>query len=100
MNKLAQYVLPANKELNMVFQFEIMKIDRVGKQAMAPKTAQLPIAQDVEANKYDRQVLKPREWKLTRLKEIINRWQNYRRDEGFWNRCALFEFQKLFIPFT
>ncbi|KAH6903418.1 alpha amylase [Coprinopsis sp. MPI-PUGE-AT-0042] len=63
---LASYVLPANKELNMVFQFEAMEID-------APKRGE----QDIP--------LQRKEWKLSQLKEIITRWQNYKRDEGFWN---------------
>ena len=89
MPTLAQYVLPANKELDMVFQFEIMEIDgaREGSpRAVAPGLTQLPVTQDAKAKKYDCQALKPREWKLTEFKEIINRWQNYLRKEGFWNR--------------
>jgi oligo-1,6-glucosidase len=63
---LAAYVLPENKELNMVFQFEAMEID-------APKRGE----QDVP--------LKYKDWKLSQLKEITTRWQNYKRNEGFWN---------------
>ena len=53
-NDLAQFVLPANKELDMVFQFEMMEIDgtREGSpRAVAPGTTQLLIAQDFEAKK-------------------------------------------------
>jgi len=63
---LAAYVLPANKELNMVFQFEIMDLD-------SPKEGQ-----DVEALKF-------KKWKLSDLKDTIGRWQRYKRDEDFWN---------------
>lgn len=63
--QLAAYVLPANKELNMVFQFEIMDID-------APDG--LPLVH--------------KEWKVTEFKEIIRRWQGYKKDEGFWNRSV------------
>ena len=69
--QLASYVLPANNELNMVFQFEVMEID-------APRVGE----QDVP--------LKRREWKLPQLKEIISRWQIYKRDEGFWNAYVYF----------
>jgi len=50
----------------MVFQFEIMDLD-------SPK-----VGQDVEALKF-------KEWKLSELKDIISRWQRYKRDEDFWN---------------
>ncbi|KAK2461008.1 hypothetical protein APHAL10511_006949 [Amanita phalloides] len=59
---LAEYGLPKNKELNMLFQFEIMDLD-------APP--EIP--------------LKRKEWKLSKLKSIIHKWQNFKRDEGFWN---------------
>ncbi|KAL1675803.1 glycoside hydrolase family 13 protein [Schizophyllum commune] len=64
-NALGQYVLPANKELQMIFQFELVDVD-------SPKGP-------------DRSSLMPRPWKLTELKTIINKWQTYKRDEGFWN---------------
>ncbi|KAL1687997.1 glycoside hydrolase family 13 protein [Schizophyllum commune] len=62
---LGKYVLPANKELQMIFQFELVDVD-------SPKGP-------------DRSSLMPRPWKLTELKSIINKWQTYKRDEGFWN---------------
>jgi alpha-glucosidase len=65
-SELAPYVLPANKELNMVFQFEIMNLD-------SPMEGQ-----DIEALKF-------KEWKLSDLKDLIGRWQRYKRDEDFWN---------------
>ncbi|KXN81390.1 Oligo-1,6-glucosidase [Leucoagaricus sp. SymC.cos] len=64
--QLAAYVLPANKELNTVFQFELMDIDS-----------------PLEGS--DRVPLIKKEWKLAELREIIVRWQLYKRDEGFWN---------------
>ena len=65
-SELAAYVLPSNKELNMVFQFELMDLD-------SSKEGQ------------DCSPLVFREWKLSELKEIIGRWQTYKREEGFWN---------------
>ncbi|KAL1739225.1 glycoside hydrolase family 13 protein, partial [Schizophyllum fasciatum] len=62
---LGKYVLPANKELQMIFQFELVDLD-------SPKGP-------------DRSSLMPRPWKLTELKGIINKWQTYKKDEGFWN---------------
>ncbi|KAF8882742.1 glycoside hydrolase family 13 protein [Gymnopilus junonius] len=65
-SELAAYALPANKELQMVFHFELMDID-------SPKEGQ-----DIVA-------LKSKEWKLDDLRSIVTLWQQYRRDEGFWN---------------
>ncbi|CAA7269704.1 unnamed protein product [Cyclocybe aegerita] len=65
-SELAAYVLPANNELNMVFHFEIMDLD-------SPKEGQ------------DFSPLVLREWSLQELKDIVGRWQKYKRDEGFWN---------------
>ncbi|KAG2024049.1 alpha amylase [Coprinopsis cinerea AmutBmut pab1-1] len=67
---LAPYVLPRNKELDMVFHFEIIRVDtpRIG-------------------NDHIQLAVKP--WKLTEFKEIITRWQQYKRDEGFWNATYL-----------
>ncbi|KDR69930.1 hypothetical protein GALMADRAFT_230296 [Galerina marginata CBS 339.88] len=64
--ELAAYVLPENKELNMVFQFEIMDLD-------SPKEGQ------------DFEPLMFKEWKLSDLRRIITHWQQYKREEGFWN---------------
>ncbi|KAJ7910140.1 glycoside hydrolase family 13 protein [Mycena leptocephala] len=63
--ELAKYVLPANKELNMVFQFELIDLD-------SPRTAQ-------------RTPFIHRPWKLSEFKEIVTRWQRFERDAGFWN---------------
>src|SRR5438128_901393 len=59
---LAQYVLPKNKELNMVFNFEHMDIDSPDYSPLVRKA-----------------------WTLPEFKDIIRRWQQYKRDEGFWN---------------
>lgn len=61
--EMAEYVLPASKELNMIFQFELMDID-----AAAP--------------------LEPmtwRKWQLADLEHVIQKWQSFDRAEGFWN---------------
>ena len=63
---LAEYGLPKNKELNMLFQFEMMDLD---------SPPEVP--------------LKRREWKLSELKSIIGKWQNFKRDEGFWNTSVM-----------
>jgi oligo-1,6-glucosidase len=66
---LAEYGLPKNKELNMLFHFEIMDLD-------SPPEL----------------MLKRKKWKLSELKSIIGKWQNLKRDEGFWNTsvvCAI-----------
>jgi glycosidase len=64
--ELAAYVLPKNKELNMVFQFELMDIDS-----------------PVEGEDSVPLIYKP--WKLSDLKDIVRRWQTFKRGEGFWN---------------
>ncbi|KAF9052123.1 glycoside hydrolase family 13 protein [Panaeolus papilionaceus] len=64
--ELAQFVLPANKELNMVFHFELMDVD-------SPKEGQ------------DIAPLIARPWKLSEFRSVITRWQTYKREEGFWN---------------
>ncbi|KAJ7131246.1 glycoside hydrolase family 13 protein [Mycena epipterygia] len=64
-SELAKYVLPKNKELNMVFEFELVDID-------SPRTV-------------EHQPFTPRPWKLSEFKEIVNRWQTFGRDDGFWN---------------
>ncbi|KAJ7103939.1 glycoside hydrolase family 13 protein [Mycena epipterygia] len=63
--ELAKYVLPENKELQMVFQFELVLLD-------SPRTVPRPPATH-------------RPWKLSELKEIVTRWQRFERDAGFWN---------------
>ncbi|KAJ6513701.1 glycoside hydrolase family 13 protein [Mycena vitilis] len=63
--ELVKYVLPANKELNMVFQFELVDLD-------SPRTE-------------ERSPFIHRPWKLSEFKEIVTRWQRFERDAGFWN---------------
>ncbi|KAJ7181228.1 glycoside hydrolase family 13 protein [Mycena filopes] len=63
--ELAKYVLPANKELNMVFHFELADLDSQS----LPK--HLPF------------VYRP--WKVSEFKEVVTRWQQFERDAGFWN---------------
>jgi oligo-1,6-glucosidase len=63
--KIVPYVLPDNKELQMVFQFQMMELDG------PPGPRHQPLTH--------------RDWKLTELKTIVNRWANFHRDEGFWN---------------
>ncbi|KAH8831350.1 glycoside hydrolase family 13 protein [Flagelloscypha sp. PMI_526] len=59
---LAQYVLPANKELQMVFQFELMDVDCVGLEALHWKKFSI---QDVA--------------------KVVEKWQGHGRDAGYWN---------------
>jgi len=59
---LAAYVLPRNKEFNMVFHFELMDLDSPAESPLVKKA-----------------------WRLTELKAVVKRWQTYKRDEGFWN---------------
>ncbi|KAG1894741.1 glycoside hydrolase family 13 protein [Suillus fuscotomentosus] len=61
-SELAAYVLPQNRELNMVFQFELMDID-------SPSESPL--------------LRKP--WTLRELKAIVGRWQRFMHGDGFWN---------------
>lgn len=49
----------------MVFQFELMEIDQ-------PKHA-------------DASPLEHHSWKVSELRDIVSRWQIFKRDEGFWN---------------
>ncbi|EKM75213.1 hypothetical protein AGABI1DRAFT_123320 [Agaricus bisporus var. burnettii JB137-S8] len=63
---LAAYVLPKNGELDMVFHFELMDVD-----------SPMEGPQRVPLIKKD--------WTLEEFREIIVRWQLYKRDEGFWN---------------
>lgn len=59
---LAAYVLPQNKELNMVFNFELMDIDSPDHSPLVRKA-----------------------WTLAELKDVVTRWQQYKRDEGYWH---------------
>jgi oligo-1,6-glucosidase len=64
--QLVDYVLPANRELNMVFHFELMDLD-------SPKAGQ------------DFEPLRFKQWAVAELKGTVARWQAYERDAGFWN---------------
>lgn len=64
-SQLAAYVLPQNKELNMVFHFELMDIDS-------------PVGPDHSP-------LIHKDLKLTDLKDVVRKWQQYKRDDGYWN---------------
>ena len=60
----------------MVFQFQLMHID-------APPSG----GSDTEPFKHKPLVW--REWKLSELKAVVERWQVYKRDEGYWNAYGL-----------
>lgn len=64
---LAAFVLPANKELQMVFQFELTQIN-----------ALRDASGDIEH-------LIHRQWKIPEFKSIVEKWQIYGREEGYWN---------------
>lgn len=67
--EIAAYVLPQNQELNMVFNFELMDLD-VG---------------SVTGGTDNLVPLMHRPWKLAELKRIVNKWQTYMREQGYWN---------------
>ena len=50
----------------MVFHFELMDVD-------FPKEGQ------------SRLLLKHKDWTLAEFREVVVRWQSYKREEGFWN---------------
>ena len=60
---LAEYVLPQNRELQTIFHFELMDIDSSG-----------PLERFI-----------PKPWKLSGLRDIVEKWQTFKRGEGFWN---------------
>ena len=57
------------KQLNMVFQFELMDLDLGG----------------AEDNLESLSALMHRQWKLTDMKKCVNKWQTYMREHGYWN---------------
>ncbi|KAG2072103.1 glycoside hydrolase family 13 protein [Suillus decipiens] len=61
-SELAAYVLPQNRELNMVFDFGLMDIDSPSESSLLRKP-----------------------WTLAELKAIVDRLQRFMRDDGFWN---------------
>jgi len=58
---LAEYVLPQRRELKTVFQFELMDTD--SSDPLEP--------------------LIPKPWKLSDLKNVVEKWQTFKRGEGF-----------------
>ena len=62
-DELAEYALPQNGELKTIFQFELMDID--SSDPLEP--------------------LIPKPWKLSDLKNVVEKWQTFKREEGFWN---------------
>ena len=69
---IAAYVLPAARNFNMVFQFEIMDIDSGGVEGGAEAVSPLTC----------------RAWTLRELKNVVEKWQQYGRGEGYWNTCV------------
>lgn len=65
---LAKYVLPQNKELKTIFNFELMDIDSFD--SLEP--------------------LIPKPWKLSDMKNVVEKWQTFKRGEGFWNTSVTF----------
>lgn len=59
------YVIPPGEELNMVFQFELMDLDHPKTRTFTP--------------------LVFRQWSVAEFREVITRWQTYKREEGYWN---------------
>ncbi|KAF5344793.1 hypothetical protein D9758_014424 [Tetrapyrgos nigripes] len=82
-NVLAEYTLPKNNELMMVFPFELMHVDTPlaeGKpqgQATGNKGEGEVVAERAE--------LMYREWKLDELKKIVEKWQLLKMREGYWS---------------
>ncbi|KAF7791180.1 hypothetical protein EIP86_002191 [Pleurotus ostreatoroseus] len=66
---IAAYVLPRNKELNMVFQFEVVDMDSGGTEGGAEAVSPLTTSK----------------WTVLQLKNIVRKWQQYKREEGYWN---------------
>jgi oligo-1,6-glucosidase len=56
----------------MVFQFQLMQID-------APHNV------ESDTKPFNETPLVCTKWKLSEMKTIVERWQGYKRDEGFWN---------------
>lgn len=67
-DKLAAYVLPDSKELNMAFPFELMHVD-------APS----------EGPEGQPSALFHRDYKLSEFKAIVNKWQLLKMKAGYWN---------------
>ncbi|KAG7090475.1 hypothetical protein E1B28_009589 [Marasmius oreades] len=74
-DKLVEYVLPHNHELQMVFPFELMEID-----GEKPDPSLRP--GEVQA---DQVALIHKDWKLSEFKRVVQRWQLLKMKEGYWN---------------
>lgn len=70
---IAAYVLPASKELNMVFHNQIMNLDDGWVDGRAETAS----------------ILIHREWRLSELKNVVDKWQQYKREEGYWNTYVI-----------
>lgn len=66
----------------MVFQFELMDID-------SPQSGD----SGTEISQHD--PLTWKEWKLSDMKSVVERWQTCKRDEGFWNACVYLHFLRV-----
>ena len=66
---IAAYVLPGRKELNMVFQFDLMDLD-------SPKVGT------------DYVPLRAKAVTVADIRGTIVPWQTFMREEGFWNTCV------------
>ena len=58
----------------MVFQFEVMDIDSGGAEGGAEAVSPLTC----------------RDWHVLELKNVVEKWQQYKREEGYWNTCVPF----------
>ncbi|KAF7974165.1 hypothetical protein HWV62_13287 [Athelia sp. TMB] len=76
---LAAYVLPGAKELNMVFQFELMEVDSVSKEGEL--WARSGVRKEGEGS--GRLYWQP--WRMGEMKAVVAKWQQCMRKEGFWN---------------
>lgn len=84
-DSITSYVLPQNHELNMVFVFEIMDIDAGGQGAPSREHGGGGAASTVQGGAEAVNPLEWKEWKLLELKNVTEKWQVVKREEGFWN---------------
>ena len=73
-DQLATYVLPENKELAMVIQFQLMDPNASHADPTLP-TEEVP----------NHDPLTWQQWVLKEMKTIVGWWPGFKRDEGFWN---------------
>jgi oligo-1,6-glucosidase len=65
----------------MMIQLEVMYVDQQGRN----RVSDFCLARlSNHCLTYDMQFI-PKEWILPELKAVINKWQTFKRDEGFWN---------------